>query len=392
MIRPFLDRPKVLFIFSDTGGGNRSGHRSATEAHQPMESQSFQKSIVLVSILILALLTGCNMPQAGENTSPTLNVTQAYQTVEARLTQALALTPTPASSPQSTGNETPSPPPTTAAISATPTVPPASPTPKQICDKAAPGYPKIDASIDDDTEMDPGQTFTKSWRLENVGTCTWTTDYALVWFSGERLGAPDNLPFKGKVASGQTVEVSVDMVAPQSPGTYQSNWKLRNSAGVLFGIGPNGSSPFWVRIVVVQPPTATPTPATSTPTPTATSTPAIQASGSVTLLPGTLLDLDTAQINPGDGEDLSYESNAEGYHPLVPQGRVLIGEYEGDQPTMAGCQSATMSGAPILAENLATGTVLCYRTNQGLPGWARVMSFNDDDYSLTLNILTWSLP
>lgn len=357
-----------------------------------MKSQSYpRKLIALVSILILALQAGCNMPKAGEDT-PTLNVTQAYQTVEARLTQALAVTQITAS-PQPTGSETTSLPPTDAAISATTTVPFASPTFEQICDKAAPGYPKIDASIDDDTEMDPGQTFTKSWRLESVGTCTWTTDYALVWFSGEQLDAPASVPLKGSVAPGQTVEISVDMVAPHSPGTYQSNWKLRNSAGVLFGIGPNGSSPFWVRIVVVQPSTATPTPPTTTPTPTTTSTPAIQASGSVTLLPGSLLDLDTAQVNSGSGEDLSYESDSEGNHPLVPLGSVLIGEHEGDQPTMASCQSATMSAEPILAENLGTGTVLCYRTNQGLPGWARVVDFdNDDNYSLTLDILTWSLP
>ena len=146
------------------------------------------------------------------------------------------------------------------------------PTVDTACDQAAPGYPSIDATIDDDTEISPGKSFTKIWRLSNEGSCTWSKDYAAVWFSGEKLGEALSVPLGRQVRPGESVEISVDMVSPATAGTYQSNWKLRNAGGVLFGIGPNGDAPFWVRIVVVQTETNTPT-ATPTFTPTITVTP-----------------------------------------------------------------------------------------------------------------------
>ena len=47
-----------------------------------------------------------------------------------------------------------------------------------------------DVTIPDGTQVLPGETFTKMWRLKNSGTCTWTPDYALVWVSGADLKAP----------------------------------------------------------------------------------------------------------------------------------------------------------------------------------------------------------
>ena len=55
----------------------------------------------------------------------------------------------------------------------------------------------------------------------------------------------------GTVAPGATMDVSVDLTAPSSPGTYKGYWKLRNGSGVNFGIGAGGTNPFWVEIKVV---------------------------------------------------------------------------------------------------------------------------------------------
>jgi hypothetical protein len=179
------------------------------------------------------------------------------------------------------------------------------------------------------------------------------------------------------------------MSAPSEPGTYQSNWKLRNADDELFGIGPNGESPFWVRIIVIEGATSTPTF-----TPTITATPVVQVSGSVTLTPADALDLDNNQINSG-GEDLIYEgvgSEDEPQHQLAPQGRSLLGVFGEAQPTLAQCQEATLTGSPLVVEDLSLGSYLCYRTNLGLPGWAYLNDFNSEDATLTLEILTWSLP
>jgi hypothetical protein len=320
-----------------------------------------------------------------------MDVTQAYQTVEARLTQAVALTPsstaplTPTQREEPTGSPELTPSPTTQQTTAQPSETSA---PDDTCDQAAAAYP-IDITIKDDTEMEPGQVFTKIWRLVNVGACIWTPEYAAVWFSGEQLSANSTISLAENIGPNQSVDIAVDMTAPSEPGTYQSNWKLRNASGELFGIGPNGESPFWVRIVVIE--GATPTP---TFTPTTTSTPAVQVSGSASLTPGDTLDLDSNKIN-SDGEDLVYQSvgsEDEPQHQLAPQRRSLLGVFGEAQPTLTQCQEATMSGSPLIVEDLSMGLYLCYRTDLGLPGWAYLTDFNSENATLTLEILTWSLP
>ena len=107
-----------------------------------------------------------------------------------------------------------------------------------------------DVTVTDGTAFTPGATFRKTWRLKNIGTCTWTTSYALVFNSGEQMGAPSAVNFPTNVAPGQTVDLSVDMTAPSAAGHYFGYWKLRNASGVNFGIGYTANSPFWVEIYV----------------------------------------------------------------------------------------------------------------------------------------------
>jgi hypothetical protein len=118
----------------------------------------------------------------------------------------------------------------------------------------AAGVP-FDVTIPDDTVMQPGQSFTKTWRLVNNGTCKWTRLYAVVFFSGNPMEAHQTNYLNAEVLPGQSIDVSVEFIAPFESGTYQSNWMLQSQAGELFGLGPNGDAPFWVRIQVVGPPT-----------------------------------------------------------------------------------------------------------------------------------------
>ena len=172
--------------------------------------------------------------------------------------------------------------------------------------------------------MKPGQNFTKTWRLQNTGTCTWTKDYSMAVFSGESMDAPSVVQMPSSVAPGQSVDISVDLTAPSSAGSYQGNWKLRNKEGAWFGIGPGGSSPFWVRIVVSGTAT-TPSATTSAGTPypsNGTPAPGVLVSGSTTMLILDRINFDTGQINPGGGEDLGFVIDGE--RPLlVPQGSAL---------------------------------------------------------------------
>ena len=168
----------------------------------------------------------------------------------------------------------PEPVPTTPAPTATEPVATATPQPSQPTATQAPVSPTLDAgctdkatfvkdvTIPDGTRLLPGQSFIKTWRLRNDGTCAWTKEYALVFVSGDHLGGPVSVPLAGPVAPGSTVEVSVMLTAPAGNGNYSGKWQLRNAEGKLFGIGKDANDPFWVKIIVgsAPQPTATPTP------------------------------------------------------------------------------------------------------------------------------------
>lgn len=123
-----------------------------------------------------------------------------------------------------------------------------------------------DVTIPDGTTVGAGAAFAKTWRLRNSGTCTWDSGYALVFTGGHIMGGPPMQPLPGAVAPGAEVDLTVNLIAPLSGGTYRGEWKLRTPQGEVFGVGERGDQPFWVEITV-------PLPATATPLPTATSTP-----------------------------------------------------------------------------------------------------------------------
>jgi len=159
----------------------------------------------------------------------------------------------------------PTPTPTSTKPPTTSTVPPSS------CDKA---QFISDVTVPDGTTFAPGAAFNKTWRLKNVGSCTWTTSYQLFFYSGEKMGGPDTLTFPQSVAPGQTVDLTVSLTAPNSPGSYRGYWMFKNASGALFGIGSQANKPWWVDIRVsgTVTATATTTPATATPSPTGTQT------------------------------------------------------------------------------------------------------------------------
>jgi hypothetical protein len=113
-----------------------------------------------------------------------------------------------------------------------------------------------DVTVPDNSVIPAGTSFVKTWRLRNSGTCTWEPSYSAVFVSGVQMGAPSPVYLPHTVLPGATVDVSVPMMAPMTPGTYRGNWMLSTPAGLLFGLG--GSGRFYVQIVV--PGSTTPTP------------------------------------------------------------------------------------------------------------------------------------
>jgi hypothetical protein len=107
-----------------------------------------------------------------------------------------------------------------------------------------------DVTIPDGTKLSLGETFTKTWRLQNRGTCTWTPDYMLVFVSGDQMGGTTAVRLPAYVAPGQTVDVSVTLTAPDKRRNYVGYWMLRNPSGVTFGVGENANKAFYVDINV----------------------------------------------------------------------------------------------------------------------------------------------
>jgi hypothetical protein len=219
--------------------------------------------IARISLVIaLLLLAGCNFPLfSAPAENPGMIYTAAAGTTIAQLTQAAEVRPTITFQvPPSPTGETPSPgelfTPTTTTTSvadfqtSTPPAVQATRTP-DLCDRAE--FVR-DVTIPDNTELAPGETFTKTWRLRNSGTCTWTSEYALVFVDGERMAGPDSQRLTGvTVPPGETFDLSVELEAPEATGTYQGNWQLRNADGTVFGVGSDGTRNFWVRIRVALP-------------------------------------------------------------------------------------------------------------------------------------------
>lgn len=117
-------------------------------------------------------------------------------------------------------------------------------------------------SFDDDgmrspPPVSPGTPFQKTWRIQNNGTCTWTTGYLLTPVGGNvpqaSMGGAAT-PIREPVAPGQTYDVTVNLVSPLVPGVYQGFWSMRSPDGLLFG------DRLWVGITVPAQPTPTPPP------------------------------------------------------------------------------------------------------------------------------------
>ncbi|MCG2787522.1 MAG: transporter substrate-binding domain-containing protein [Anaerolineae bacterium] len=84
----------------------------------------------------------------------------------------------------------------------------------------------------------PGGGFVKTWRVQNTGTCTWTPKYRLVYAYGNVTGAQMNgqpVNIVGNVLPGQTIDLSVTLIAPQEALTYQGFWQIENIDARRFG-------------------------------------------------------------------------------------------------------------------------------------------------------------
>lgn len=91
-----------------------------------------------------------------------------------------------------------------------------------------------DVTIPDNTVVTPGQAMTKTWKVQNSGTCAWTATYKISFVSGNAMGGTAT-PIGQAVSPGQSVDISVAMVAPAATGDATGYWRLINDKSQAFG-------------------------------------------------------------------------------------------------------------------------------------------------------------
>ena len=243
---------------------------------EPIGNLKLKKAKILYIIVGLSLLISMLLSACGSNDSeatPTLSV-ELIQTL-AVVTFTLGQTQTAIAMPSNTPTPTATSSPTatsTLAVTNTPGTPRATSggvIPTASCYSMA---FVADVTIPDNTNMKPGQTFTKTWRVRNNGTCAWESGFKFTFTSGNSMGGA-TLTLDKAVSAGTETELSIAMTAPNTSGSYQGNWRMANASGTNFG------DEVFVLIVVsgtassTSTNTATSMPTQATATPTATETP-----------------------------------------------------------------------------------------------------------------------
>jgi murein DD-endopeptidase MepM/ murein hydrolase activator NlpD len=100
-----------------------------------------------------------------------------------------------------------------------------------------------DITLPDGTVVSPGQSLTKTWRVKNSGTSTWT-GYKLKFVDGNQMNGPTeiNLP---TTAPGETKDISINLLTPDSDGLNTGAWQITNINGTWVQGGK-----LWIKIFV----------------------------------------------------------------------------------------------------------------------------------------------
>jgi hypothetical protein len=202
------------------------------------------RTILISTILIIgAFLFSCANNQGDQTTALDTNAirTQAVETFASNLT-GVAPSPTPF--------------PTLTPVGVTETALSTTPEPSPTSNPCFNLLYIEDITINDGTRMKPGEKFTKTWLVQNIGGCAWRPGFTFQHVGGEAMrGAPVTLT--EAIPTGAKREISVELVVPSGiNGVIESAWQMADENGIFFG------DTLFVNIVVgsVTTPAVTSTP------------------------------------------------------------------------------------------------------------------------------------
>ncbi len=229
--------------------------------------------MVLLALMFALIVSSCGKTPVEPTLDANVIFTQAVQTVAAQLTNTAMNMPTATNSPTIQPTNTSMPPTATATLALSSVAPLTS-----VTVTLAPNPNKMeflgDVTIPDGQIIPAGSKFIKTWKVKNIGNTTWTTNFKIRNWAGDRYGAAASILLAKEVKPGETTDISIEFTAPLNNGEYLSMWILSDEDEANFGV------PFYVKFVVgvvasatsTQPPAATTAAPTVAPTETASPT------------------------------------------------------------------------------------------------------------------------
>ena len=229
------------------------------------------QSLVMISVL---LLSACGATPAA--LTPTANVNLDEIRTQAVGTFAADLTLTAVAAPSNTPALTLTPAPTFPALASSTAGTPFVSAPTVAATSGCYGLAFVsDVTIPDNTAVNVGQTFTKTWKVRNAGSCAWDTGFKFAFVSGDAMGGTTQT-LAAPVAAGAEFNISVPMTAPNKSGAVQGYWRMSTAAGQFFGdqvyvlVNVGGGTGATATSTTSLGPTSTTAPPTNTATATAT--------------------------------------------------------------------------------------------------------------------------
>ena len=182
--------------------------------------------VIVISLIVIVgvFLFSCANNQGDQTTAVDTDAirTQAVETYASSLTETLAATFTPFPTLTAVGGATET------AVSTTPEPSPTS----------NPCFNLLyieDVTIPDGARLKPGETFTKTWLVQNIGGCAWRPGFTFRHVGGELMRG-EVTTLTEAIPTGAKREFSVELVVPSGiNGVIESAWQMADETGVFFG-------------------------------------------------------------------------------------------------------------------------------------------------------------
>ena len=200
--------------------------------------------ILILLVITLGIITACSQSSnASDNQNPSGDPSNVASAI-------ITNTPAP-DTPSATATliPSPTPPPTEEVVpSTTPTIQDSATPSQPICTNIAEFEKHL--SLSDGSILKSNNLYAKVWLVKNIGTCTWTTEYKLVFINGDENLNQTDISLPQEVSPGDTVELKINFATPEEGATYIANWMLASETGMVFGVGPFADQPLVLNFVI----------------------------------------------------------------------------------------------------------------------------------------------